>query len=70
MGGEIGQNLVNLSGRLGGPGLGGETLLHPEVQHTPGVVRDEEFNRGDMQVVVLVVVCIELKKDPLLAPKS
>ena len=48
VGGEIGQNLVNLSGRLGGAGLGGETLSQPEVQHTPGVVRDEEVNRGDM----------------------
>ena len=48
VGGEISQNLVNLSGRLDGAGFGGEISSQPEVQYTPGVVREEEVNRGYM----------------------
>ena len=44
VGGEISQNLQILSGRLGGAGSGGEI----SAQYTPGVVREEEVNRGDM----------------------
>ena len=60
----------NLSGRIIGAGLSGETSSQVEVQHAPGVVLDEEVNRGDAEVVVWVVVCIELNKAPLSAPKS
>ena len=70
VGGEISQNLVNLSSRLGGAGLGGETSSQVEVQHAPGVVLAEEVNRGDAEVVVWVVVCIELTKGLLSVPKS